>query len=123
MKKFIKTFVTIFFSTFILVNVCSQELRSKNDFSAYYTKIKSGAEWEIYDRTGSYPDIIVNLGALNGKFIFWRGASYLPYWINDNGNKFYVEEIIERNGDGSDIMPDRVNTYSHVKIISIRMNL
>ncbi len=119
MKKFIKTFVTIFFSTFILVNVCSQELRSKNDFSAYYTKIKSGAEWEIYDRTGNYPDIIVNLGTLNGKFIFWRGASYLPYWINDNGNKFYVEEIIERNGDGSDIMPDRVNTYSHVKIISI----
>ena len=90
-----------------------------DDFSAYYTKITSGAELEIFDRTGNYPDIIVNLGALNGKFIFWRGASYLPYWVNDSGKKFYVEEVVQRNGDGSDIMPDRNNTYSHVKIISI----
>ena len=30
-----------------------------------------------------------------------------------------MEEVVQRNGDGSDIMPDRNNTYSHVKIISI----
>ena len=88
MNKFIKTFATIYFSIFILANIYSQDLQLMDDFSAYYTKITSGAEWEIFDRTGNYPDIIVNLGALNGKFIFWRGASYLPYWVNDSEKNF-----------------------------------
>jgi hypothetical protein len=41
-------------------------------FGAYYTKIISGQEWEKYDRTGDYADIIVELGKEKGKFVFWR---------------------------------------------------
>jgi hypothetical protein len=87
------------------------------DFGAYYTRLVTGADWELFDRTGEFADIVVDLGSDKGKFIFWRGASYLPYWENASGKKFFVDEIIPRRGDGSDLMPDKVNTYSHVSLI------
>lgn len=96
----------------------NEKLIPDTNFSAYYTKMATDAGWEKYDRTGAYSDIIVNLGDNNGQFIFWRGSSYLPYWQTAQGAKYYVDEIVERNGDGSDEMPDKVNTYSHVAIVS-----
>ncbi len=85
------------------------------DFGAYYTKVNSGETFETYSRTGDYADIIVDLGD-GSQFVFWRGSSYLPY-LETNGEKIYVEEVIPRNGDGDKKRPDRVNLYSHVKII------
>jgi hypothetical protein len=99
-------------------NALAQSTNPSTEFGAYYTSIKTGADWELYDRTGQYADIIVNLGEQKGKFVFWRGASYLPYWENAAGEYFFVDEIIERQGDGTATMPDRVNTYSHVALIS-----
>jgi len=90
---------------------------STADFGAYYTRILSGADWELYDRNGDYSDIIVDLGSGQGKFVFWRGASYLPYWENSSGEKYYVDEIVPRQGNGNSSMPDRVNTYSHVSLV------
>jgi hypothetical protein len=112
--------IIILISTSLLFSECihSQEIKPATDFGAYYTNIKVNADWETYDRTGEFADIIVNLGAQNGQFIFWRGTSYLPYWVNAAGEKFFVEEIIKRQGNGSAAMPDRVNTYSHVRLIS-----
>ncbi len=83
------------------------------DFGAYYTKVDSGQEFERYSRTGPYADIVVNLN--DGKFVFWRGSSYLPYWETDKG-KWYVDELIRRKGDGPAEGPDKVNTYSRVII-------
>jgi len=100
------------------VSLHAQNIKPNTDFGAYYTNIKTGAHWETFDRTGEYADIIVNLGDQNGQFVFWRGSSYLPYWINAAGEKFFVDEIIKRQGTGSSIMPDRVNTYAHVRLIS-----
>jgi hypothetical protein len=90
---------------------------SIRDFGAYYTRIVTGEAWEKYDRTGDFADIIVDLGSGKGRFVFWRGASYLPYWENASGKQFYVDEIIERKGDGQGIMPDKVNTYSRISLI------
>ena len=84
------------------------------DFGAYYTKIDSGQDFEQYSRTGKHADIMVRLE--HGKFVFWRGSSYLPYWQTDDG-KWFVPEIVEREGDGPPTRPDKVNTYSRVKII------
>jgi hypothetical protein len=91
-------------------------MKPSPEFGAYYTKIDSGEEFEQYSRTGPYADIIVDLGADKGKFVFWRGSSYLPFWETPQG-KWYVNEIVERKGDGSGIQPDKVNTFSVVKII------
>jgi hypothetical protein len=59
----------------------------------------------------------VDLGAKQGKLVFWRGSSYLPYWENASGERFYVEELIPRKGDGNERMPDKVNTYSRVSLV------
>jgi len=85
-------------------------------FGAFYTKINSGEEFEQYSRTGNYADIIVDLGMADSKFVFWRGSSYLPYLETRRG-KWYVDELIPRKGDGEGRMPDKINAYSHVKII------
>ena len=66
-------------------------------FYAYYTKVDSGRSFEHTSRTGPYADIVVKLD--KGKFVFWRGSSYLPYWQTSRG-KWFVEEVIERKGDG-----------------------
>ena len=58
------------------------------------------------------------MGDKNGKLVFWRGASYLPYWQTKEGKKEFFEELLPRSGNSDvDLMPDKVNTYSHVKII------
>jgi len=89
---------------------------SDEGFYAYYTKVDSGQDFEKYSRTGKYADIVVSLSEPAGKLIFWRGSSYLPYWETSKG-RWYVDEIIPRSGDGSGMMPDRVNSFSRVKLI------
>lgn len=95
---------------------------SLGEFGAFYTRIQSDEAFEAYARVGAHPDIVIDLGKGEMSFNFWRGSSYLPYLKSPQG-RWYVEEVIERKGDGSDIMPDRTNTYSHVKIISASAEL
>jgi hypothetical protein len=113
-KVTLKPFLTVrlnnLITCLILVMLASTAFA---DFGAYYTKINSGQEFERYSRTGPYADIVVNLN--DGKFVFWRGSSYLPYWETDKG-KWYVDELIRRKGDGPAERPDKVNTYSRVII-------
>jgi hypothetical protein len=85
-------------------------------FGAYYTKIDSGEPFELLSRTGDSADIVVDLPDLGGAFVFWRASSYLPYW-EVGGERWYVEEIVERDGDGDGVMPDKINTFSRVAII------
>ena len=57
------------------------------EFGAYYTKIDSGQEFEKFSRTGPHADIVVRgIGKDNGRLVFWRGSSYLPYWEVNNKN-------------------------------------
>ena len=79
----------------------------------YYTKVDSGQEFERYSRTGPYADIVAELEA--GRFVFWRGSCYLPYWETVQG-KWFVDELLERRGDGPAERRDKVNTYSRVII-------
>ena len=95
----------------------NKSLKGSKEFGAYYTHIITNDEFEKISRTGDYADIIVDLGEGNGKFVFWRGSSYLPYWENPEGVKSYVDEIIPRSGNGTKLMPDKVNSFSAVKII------
>jgi len=94
--------------------VVASDMAAAGEFRAYYTKVDSGQEFEKYSRTGPYADIVVVLE--DGRFVFWRGSSYLPYWETQKG-KTYVEEVIPRKGDGPAGRPDMVNTYSRVAII------
>jgi len=87
------------------------------EFGAYYTKVDSGEEFERYSRTGEHADIVVRgVGNGIGRFVFHRSSSYIPYWKTAKG-KWYVEELTDREGDGTEKMPDRTNTYSVARII------
>ncbi len=88
------------------------------DFGAYYTTLNTGQNWEKYSRVGPHADIVVRVPGAGGQLVFWRGNSYLPYWKTDKG-QWNLSEIISRSGDGDNAMPDKVNTYSNVKIIQI----
>lgn len=95
----------------------NKSVHISQDFGAYYTHIVTSEEFEKTSRTGDYADIVVDLGKENGKFIFWRGSSYLPYWENIKGEQTFADEIIPRSGNGTKRMPDKVNSFSVVKII------
>ncbi len=119
--KVIRNLAYLAFICFFMVCTTSEVHKfdlgvAPGDFGAFYTKINSGERFEKYSRTGDYADIIVDLGDGNGKFVFWRGSSYLPFFQTSEG-KWYVDEIVPRKGDGSNKMPDKTNTFSVVKII------
>jgi hypothetical protein len=48
--------------------------------------------------------------------VFNRKSSYLPFF-ETKGERYYFDEIIKRNGDGTDKKPDADNKYSYVRII------
>ena len=60
--------------------------------------------------------MVRDIGADKGRFVFWRGSSYLPYF-EAKGGKWFVPELTERQGDGPRERPDNVNTYSVARII------
>ncbi|MHC4455962.1 MAG: LamG domain-containing protein [Planctomycetota bacterium] len=94
---------------FLLLPFISVNLSSA-DFKAYYTRLDY--EDSISDK---HADVVVAIGD-QGQFIFSRQSSYLPFWQTSEG-KWYVKEIVERRGDGTDIQPDKYNRYSYVRII------
>lgn len=120
-----KTFFTFTLLGILLMNLsCTFQSEDQpfeisaqlGEFGAFYTKMNSGKEFEEYSRTGDYADIVVDLGMDDAVFVFWRGSSYLPFLQSPRG-KWYVDEIIERRGDGTDLRPDRTNTFSRVHLI------
>ena len=86
------------------------------EFGAYYTKLNTGQAWEASSRTGEYADVVVQLAEPAGKVVFWRRASYLPYW-ETAGGRWNFSELVPRSGDGVGAMPDRANVYAHAEII------
>jgi len=82
----------------------------------YYTRVDSGGPFERFSRVDDYADIVVKLETPDGQLVFSRGRSYLPYWQTAKG-KWPFDEIVQRSGDGTTVMPDRVNLFSNARII------
>lgn len=104
-------------SLFAAVALClfATPLALAADFGAYYTKLDSGGNFEKIARVGDYADIVVRIDA-EREFVFWRASSYLPH-LKTPSRREYVEEVVERSGDGSGMRPDRINIFSRVKIV------
>jgi hypothetical protein len=115
MKKFVAILILLVF-TGLKNTGCKEGNLKQGDFGAFYTRINSNEEFEKYSRVREHPDIIVDIGKENMTFSFWRGSSYLPCLETPQG-RWYVQELFERKGDGTDLMPDRTNTFSQVRII------
>jgi len=110
MNAYIKTAIPVSLILIFLLNSCIQKENTFSDFSAYYTSYG-----EADDITGPYADIVVRFPD-GKKLVFCRTSSYLPF-LENNGQKWFMQELIPRNGDGEGLRPDKYNRYSYVRII------
>lgn len=87
-------------------------------FGAVYTTLKFYEAWDKPWPVSNQADIVVNFDDNAHKFAFWRGTSYIPHWITENGI-WYNNEFLETwdvNGC-HEPMSDKRCEYSNVRIL------
>ncbi len=90
------------------------------NFGAFYTKLDYYKEWDDLWRVSDVPDVFVRFDKSPVQLIFWRGTSFVPCWVTENGI-WYLNEWLETWG--SDVVScaepimDRQCRYSHVRLI------
>lgn len=89
-------------------------------FGANYTRLNYTKQWDRLWRVGDYPDILVRFSENNCRLIFWRGTSFVPCWVTENGI-WYTNEWAETWGSDvvscAEPLMDRACRHSHVRII------
>lgn len=105
----------IFFLFFLVIitfsNTFGQNKKTKS-ICGYYTRLN----YEDNGFTGKFADIIVDLPE-KGQFVFSREYSYQPYWLPISGNRYLVDRLIPRIGNGPEERPDKNNICSNVAIV------
>jgi hypothetical protein len=87
-------------------------------FGAVYTTLKFYEAWDKPWPVANQADIVVNFDDNAHKFAFWRGTSYIPHWITENGI-WYNNEFLETwdvNGC-HEPMSDKRCQFSNVRIL------
>ncbi len=94
--------------------------RAPGEFGAYYTRLRYTDAWEKPWRVGDTADVVVRFDDGGHRFVFWRGTSYIPCWVTDNGI-WYTNEFCETSGGGTEgcaePMSDKHGRYTHVRIL------
>jgi hypothetical protein len=89
-------------------------------FGAFYTTLKYYEQWDALWRVGDSADVVVAFDQAPYRFVFWRGTSYIPHWVTENGI-WYNNEFNETWGHGvagcAEPMSDKQCRHSHVRII------
>jgi len=89
-------------------------------FGAYYTRLRYTDAWERPWRVGDAADVLVRFDDGGHRFIFWRGTSYIPCWVSENGI-WYTNEFCETSGGGTEgcaePISDKQTRYAHVRIL------
>ncbi len=88
-------------------------------FGAFYTHLKFYPQWDRPWRVGAQADVVVRFEDLPGRFIFWRGTSYIPHWVTENGiwfNNEFTETWEGVQGCGEP-MSDKQCRFSHVRVL------
>lgn len=90
------------------------------EFGADYTRLDYTPQWDRQWRVGDYPDVLVRFKDNNCRLVFWRGTSFVPCWITENGI-WYTNEWTETWGGDvtscAEPLMDRECRFSHVRII------
>ncbi len=90
------------------------------NFGAYYTKLNYYKEWDDLWRVSDVPDLFVRFDQSPVQLIFWRGTSFVPCWVTENGI-WYTNEWLETWGSDvascAEPIMDRQCRYSHVRLI------
>jgi hypothetical protein len=89
-------------------------------FGAYYTRLRYAEEWENPWRVGEAADVVVRFDETPNRLIFWRGTSYIPAWVTENGiwytNEFY-ETQNQAMATSAEPMADKQARFSHPRIL------
>ncbi len=88
-------------------------------FGAFYTRLKFYPQWDATWRVSDVADVVVRFDSLPIRFVFWRGTSYVPHWVTENGiwyNNEFNETWTGVKGCGEP-MSDKQCRYSHVRVI------
>jgi hypothetical protein len=89
-------------------------------FGAFYTKLDYYKEWDDLWKVSDVPDVFVRFDESPVQLVFWRGTSYVPCWVSENGT-WYTNEWLETWGSDvsscAEPLMDRLCKYSHVRII------
>ncbi len=88
-------------------------------FGAFYTRLKFYPQWDATWRVSDLADVVVRFDSLPIRFVFWRGTSYVPHWVTENGiwyNNEFNETWTGVKGCGEP-MSDKQCRYSHVRVI------
>lgn len=87
-------------------------------FGAVYTTLKFYEAWDKPWPVSNQADVVINFDDNAHKFVFWRGTSYIPHWVTENGI-WYNNEFLETwdvNGC-HEPMSDKRCQYSNVRIL------
>ena len=87
-------------------------------FGAIYSTLKFYEAWDKPWPVSNQADVVVNFDNNASKFVFWRGTSYIPHWVTENGI-WYNNEFLETwdvNGC-HEPMSDKRCQYSNVRIL------
>jgi hypothetical protein len=86
-------------------------------FGAYYEALKYSDSWDALWRT-SGPDVVVAFDFAPVRLVSWRGISYNPCWVTENG-AWFSNEFMERSvaAGCAESMSDKQTRYSSVKIL------
>ena len=92
--------------------------QSPGVFRAVNTTLDYYPSWDAPWATGDNADIVVQFDESDCKFVFWRGTSYIPSWVTENGIHYNNGFNEGWNDHGScEPMSDKKTKYSSVKII------
>ncbi len=93
------------------------ELLPADRFRVCYANLKYYESWDNFWRISGDPDVVVSFEK-NGHFVFWRGTSYIPHWVTENGI-WYNNEFNETwSSKGChEPMSDKRCEHSQVKIV------
>ena len=94
--------------------------KGQGKFGAYYTRLRYSQEWENPWRVGESADVVVRFEDNPTRLVFWRGTSYVPAWVTENGI-WYTNEFYENQADGmptsAEPMADKQARYSFPRIL------
>jgi hypothetical protein len=87
-------------------------------FGAFYTTLSYYDAWDEQWRVGANADVVVRFDNSPCRFVFWRGTSYIPNWVTENGI-WYNNEFTETSGPNGcyEPMSDKQCRHSQVRVI------
>jgi Concanavalin A-like lectin/glucanases superfamily len=89
-------------------------------FGAFYTRLRYYKGWDETWRVGDDADVVVRFDQAPYWLAFWRGTSYIPHWVTENGI-WYDNEFMETFPPGmigsAEPMSDKQCRFSQVRIL------